>query len=170
MPWIAQKVELRTQQQIILSDIVRSRTARSDHRQRANLILLFAQGLSNTKAGKTVELKKRQAGIWRNRWLSNEEKLLNIETSEHSKPNSLKIAIEEVLSDLPRPGAPVTFSAEQVSKILAVACEDPKDCGLPLSSWSLTSLQQQVIERDIVKTISTSKLHDFLKSGGPKAT
>lgn len=170
MPWTAPDVNLRPRQKALLEEIVSSRTVRSDHRQRAKLILLFNEGISNTQAGKAVGLKNRQTGTWRSRWLLNQATLVEVETNDHAKPKSLRNAIEAVLSDLPRLGAPPTFSAEQISKILAVACEAPQYSELPLSHWTLPALREEVIKRNIVETISTSKLQVFLKSGGVKAT
>ncbi len=117
MPWTAPDVNLRPRQKALLEEIVSSRTVRSDHRQRAKLILLFDEGLSNRQAGKAVGLKNRQTGTWRSRWLLNQATLVEVETNDHAKPKSLRNAIEAVLSDLPRLGAPPTFSAEQISKI-----------------------------------------------------
>lgn len=170
MPWTAPEVNLRPKHKALLENIVTSRTVRSDHRQRAKLMLLFDEGISNAQAGKAVGLKTRQAGTWRNRWLLNQAKLVEVETKGHAKPNGLRNAIEEVLSDLPRSGAPPTFSAEQMSKILAVACEAPQQSDIPLSHWSLPALREEVIKRKIVDNISTSKLQVFLKSGRVKAT
>ena len=168
MPWTAPEVNLRPKQKEILEGIITSRTVRSDHRQRAKLILMCDEGISNTQAGKEVGLANRQAGTGRNRWLLNQTKLIEVELSEYAKPNSLRSEIETVLSDLPRPGTPPIFSAEQISKILAVACEAPQHSELPLSHWSLPALRAEVIKRGIVESISTSKLQVFLKSGGVK--
>jgi hypothetical protein len=49
--------------------------------------------------------------------------------------------VEEVLADEPRPGTPVTFGPEQVVVwIVALACEDPRDCGRPVTHWTPRSL------------------------------
>jgi transposase len=167
--WKAPVVNLRPRQKEILTQIAKSRTARSDHRQRASLILLCDEGFSNNRAGKKVGLTNWQAGNWRKRWLENQDKLIAIETAENTKPNGLLKGIEVVLSDLPRSGAKPTFTAEQIAQILAVACEDPQDSELPLSHWTLEALKNEVINRAIVPTISTSRLQVFLKSGRVKA-
>jgi len=167
--WKAPTVKLRSRQKDILEQIAKSRTARSDHRQRAQLILLCGQGLSNSQAGQQVGMKRQQAGLWRKRWLANQDKLVAIETADDTLPNSLLKGIEEILSDLPRSGAKPTFSAKQVAQILTVACEDPQESDLPLSHWTLEALKREVIKREIVKNISTSRLQVFLKSGGIKA-
>ena len=60
--WKAPELNLRLRQREILKKITKSRTARSDHKQRAELILLFDQGVSNRQAAKKVELSSRQSG------------------------------------------------------------------------------------------------------------
>jgi len=167
--WKAPAVNLRPLQKDILEQIAKSRTGRSDHRQRARFILLCDERFSNNQAGQQVGMKSRQAGHWRKRWLSNQDKLVTIETAQTKHPNGLLKAIEAVLSDLPRSGAPPTFSAEQVARILTVACEDPRQSDLPLSHWTLETLKHEVIKRGIVNSISTSRLQVFLKSGCIKA-
>lgn len=167
--WKAPIVNLRPRQKAVLERIAKSRTARSDHRQRAQLMLLFAQGLSNNRAGEQVGLKSKQAGHWRKRWLAHQDQLIAMEQAQDSHRNSLFEGIQALLSDLPRSGAKPKFSAAQVAQILTLACEDPQDSGLPLSHWTLPALQQTLIQRQIVESISTSRLQVFLKSGGLKA-
>ena len=164
--WKAEPVSLPSSQKALLEQIAKSRVVRNDHRQRAQLILLFDEGLSNRKAASAVGLKPAQAGIWRKRWLENEESLSAIETEESAKSNDLLKGIETVLSDRPRKGTTPTFSAEQIAKILAVACETPQERNLPLSHWTLSSLREEVIRSGIVENISTSRLQVFLKSAG----
>ena len=105
---------------------------------------------------------------WRSRWLKNEQSLLLIDENEIGINYVRKIL--EILSDAQRPGAPNTFTAEQVCKIISVACEQPEDSDLPISHWSLSSLADEVIKRGIVERISHSRLAVFLKSGRYKAT
>lgn len=163
--WKAPAINLSPRQKETLEHLTKSRTARSDHRQRAQLILLFDKGASNTRAAQQIGLKRRQAGTWRLRWLEFQDKLIAIETAQDAKPNALIKGVEEVLSDLPRSGTKPTFSAEQIAQILTVACEDPQESGLPLSHWTLEALKREVIKRKIVDSISTSRLQVFLKSG-----
>jgi transposase len=78
--------------------------------------------------------------------------------------------IEQVLSDAPRPGAPVKFTAEQVTEIVAVACEDPENSGRPVTHWTPRELADEVIKRDIVASISPRQVGRFLKSGGTQTS
>lgn len=40
------------------------------------------------------------------------------------------------LQDAERPGAPATFSLEQVLQLFAIACENPQPYGRPISHWT----------------------------------
>ena len=168
--WKAPDLLLSPSQEKVLKQIAHSRSHRSDHRQRAQLILLFNDGLSNTKAGKQVGLKRHQAGKWRLRWLNNQERLADIEAAQQSNPKEFVQGIIDTLSDLPRSGPKPTFTAEQIALILKVACEDPLETGLPFTQWTLPLLQREVINRGIVKSISVSRLFFFLKSGRAETT
>ena len=82
---------------------------------------------------------------------------------ECAEPHRLREAIVDVLSDAPRPGAPATFTAEQVSQIVALACEPPKLSGRPISHWTLRELRDEAIVRKIVTAISVSQVGRFLQ-------
>ena len=52
-----------------------------------------------------------------------------------------------LLSDLELKRAPVTFTAEQVTQIVALACEDPGSSNRPINSW----MNQKIYQRRINK-------------------
>jgi transposase len=67
-----------------------------------------------------------------------------------------------VLSDAPRSGRPLTFSAEQVTQILAVACEDPQLSNRPISLWTHREITDEVMKRKIVDVISVCQVSRYL--------
>jgi transposase len=67
------------------------------------------------------------------------------------------------LSDLPRSGAPDTFTAEQICQIVALACEDPESHGLPISHWTQQELINEAIEQGIVESMSQSQMCRILR-------
>jgi len=71
----------------------------------------------------------------------------------------------ELRGDLPRPGCPGKFTAEQIAQILAVACEPPEDSGRPVTHWTPTELADEVVHRGIVASISPRHVGRFLKYG-----
>src|SRR4029077_11153176 len=131
-------------------------TASSQFRQRASIILLAFEGLSNPAIAENVGLSRRQVGLWRRRWAIDWDRLIAIECLETRA--ALRRAIEQVLSDEPRPGAPGKFTPEQVVQILAVACEPPEKSGRPITHWTIPELVDEVIKRGIVPSISVAQV------------
>jgi putative transposase len=151
MPGKAAKTIITERQQEILQTLSRSVTAPSHFRQRASIIVLAFDGLRNQDIAARVGLTQRQVGLWRRRWANAWEKLIDIECCESRA--ALRRAIEAVLTDAPRPGAPGKFTPEQVTLILAVACEPPEKSGRPITHWTVQELTDEVIGRGIVGSI-----------------
>ena len=59
--------------------------------------------------------------------------------------------------------SPGTFTAEQVTQILAVACEPPENSGRPIDCWTHRELTDEVIRRRIVPSISVSQVGSYLQ-------
>ena len=134
MPGKAAKTTITERQQEILQTFSRSVTAPSRLRQRASIIVLAFDGLLNQDIAQRVGLTHRQVGRWRRRWADAWNRLVDIECCESRAV--LRRAIEAVLTDEPRPGAPAKFTPEQVTQILAVACEPPEISGRPITHWT----------------------------------
>ena len=142
MPGKAAKITITERQQEILRTLRNAVTAPSRLRQRASIILLAFQGHRNEVIAQQVGLGQGPVGIWRRRWARAFERLIHLECSEtHAK---LRRAIEAVLNDEPRPGAPGKFTPEQVTQILAVACEPPAQSGRPITHWTAHELADAV--------------------------
>ena len=125
MPGKAARITITERQQEILRSYSRSTTAPSRLRQRASIILMAFDGLLNDDIARSVGLIHRQVGRWRRRWANAWGRLISIECSESRA--ALRRAIEAVLGDEPRPGAPGKFTPEQVTRILAAvhrSCAD----------------------------------------------
>lgn len=52
----------------------------------------------------------------------------------------------EALRDAPRSGRPATYTAEQVSEVIATALTKPEDLGLPFACWTLDRLEAYLNE------------------------
>src|SRR4051812_19295208 len=118
-------------------------------------------GLRNHEIAEAVGLVQRQVGRWRRRWANAWEPLIRIECCESRA--HLRRAIKAVLTDEPRPGAPAKFTPEQVTQILAVACEPPGKSGRPITHWTAHELTDEVIRRGIVPSISPSQVSRYLR-------
>jgi transposase len=104
---------------------------------------------------------------WRGRWLEAAAYLAEIEARGTAK--ELEAAVESVLSDQPRSGAPAKFTAEQVCQIIAVACEPPEESGRPVTEWTPRELADEAVKRGIVSSISTRQAERFLKRSRSEA-
>jgi transposase len=161
MPGKAAKVTITERQQRVLEELSRSRTEAPMISQRALIILLAFEGHQNEKISIEVDLERKQVGLWRRRWRDSWEALTRLECLE---PRRLREAVRETLRDAPRSGAPGTFTAEQITQILSVACEAPSLSGRPITQWTQRELRDEVIKRQIVATISESRIGHYLRT------
>jgi transposase len=156
----AAKIVLTEEQESILERIRRSTTAPQRVVQRVGIILLAFAGSLNLDIANKIGLSRKQVGLWRRRWQQSFDALVAIECREtHAE---LRRGIEDVLSDAPRSGSTGTFTAEQLTQILAVACEPPEQSGRPIDRWTHRELADEVIRRGIVPSISVSQVGRYL--------
>jgi transposase len=160
MPGTAAKIRISEKQQIILEELSRSRTVARGVVPRATIMLRGFQGWLNEAIAEEVQLNRQPVGVWRQRWRDTWESLCVWECRE---PQRLREAMLDVLADAPRPGAPPTFTAEQVAQIVALACESPKLSGRPISHWTVTELHDEVLKQNIVPSISRAQVGRFLQ-------
>ena len=91
------------------------------------------------------------------------EQRLSAAEGAGARDKDLVALVIEVLSDRPRPGAPSRFAAEQVTDIIALACDKPSDSGLPVSHWTPPDVAKEAIKRGNVQSISPRQVDRFLK-------
>jgi transposase len=72
------------------------------------------------------------------------------------------------LADAPRSGAPTTYTAEQYTRIVAVALEHPKDSGYPITHWTARELSVEIHKRGIAPGISQRQVQRFLSEADLK--
>ena len=158
-------VTVSTRQRSILDGWVRNK-AGTAHRllERARIVLLAADGVRNAPLSRVLGVNRQRARRWRNRWAAAEQRP---NTAEEKKASDKDLAalINDVLSDEQRPGGPCTFSAEQLTRIIAVACEQPQECGRPVTHWTPKELADEVIQRGLVESISPRHVDRILKGG-----
>jgi putative transposase len=167
MPGMAAKVVITERQQEMLQTMVRSRSCPRGLAHRADIILLAFAGCQNEVIAERLDCERHGVGLWRRRWQQAFPKLVVIECVE--KPAALRDAIEGVLGDLPRAGCGGTFTAEQIARILAVACEPPENSGRPVTHRTSRELADEVIQRGIVPSISARHVGRFLKDSRVEA-
>lgn len=132
--------------------------------ERCAIILLSADGVSNVEQGRVLGVDRQRARRWRTRWSQNRDRLAEAEREGATDKDMAKLLLA-LLSDEPRPGTPPTFTAEQLTHLIAVACETPEECGRPVTHWTPRELADEVIKRGIVETISPRHVDRLLKGG-----
>lgn len=126
--------------------------------------MMSSQGVNYCEQARRLGVDRQRVRRWSRRWAEHEEQLAKAEAKGASE-RDLKTLMLEILSDVQRPGGPVTFSAEQVVQLISVACEPPEESGRPVSHWTPTELAQEVAKRGIVESISPRQVGRFLKGG-----
>jgi len=159
----AAKIELSEREREILKRINIGTHSPLHLRMRTGIILLASDGKSNNRIEKEKKVCGETVTLWRNRYYEAHEELVRVEKEE---PRKLRMTIEKTLSDAARPGAPTTFTAEQVACIIAASCEKPENLGFPFSHWTRPLLRDYVIEKGIVDSISAMQIGRFLKRSG----
>jgi len=160
MPGKAPKVIITERQQEILHQLTHATTTAKRLSQRAQVILLAFERLPNEDSASRVGLERHQVGRWRRRWVQAFDRLVVIECTETRA--ALRRAIEDVLADLPRPGAPGKFTPEQLTQLFALACEPPEQSGRPISHWTARELADEMQQRGLVDSISPSQVQRLL--------
>ncbi len=160
MPGSAARIRVTERHLKILQDIAPSRTATVALVQRATLILRAFDKIDNQDIADEIDLNRNAIGLWRRRWAEAWLRLIEVECTESWA--DLRRAIEDVLSDASRPGNPGKFTAEQVTQILALACEPPEKSGRPITHWTAHEWADEARKRGIVASISASQVNRSL--------
>jgi transposase len=136
-----------------LEKLIHRHTVGQQMALRGRIILAAAEGKPNVHIAQELGVTLDMVRLWRRRWLE-------------LQPISLDdLSIEERLQDLPRPGAPARISADQVSQIVALACEKPEESERPITHWTSREIADEIMRRGIVEQISPRHAARLLKRG-----
>ena len=146
-------IDLAATERHELERLVRRHSTPQQLAVRAQIVLAAANGANNCQIARQLEVSLDMVRRWRERWLA-------------LQPASLDdLPLAERLTDAPRPGKPVRITAEQVAKVVALACEPPADSQRPLSQWTSRELADEITHRGIVDQISGRHAARLLKRG-----
>lgn len=155
-------IVLSPAQQEILEQIVRCQTSEQRLVRRAQILLKAHAGFNNEQIAQALRIDRETVQRWRQRW-SEAAEALALEEAQPITARVFRQRIHSILIDRPRPGTPPTFTSQQVVRIVALACEDPQEAGVPVTEWTPRELAQKARERGIVETISARTVERFLK-------
>ena len=148
-------------QQAILDRWLRQHRAPQALVRRIQILVAAAAGVPNEQIAQQLGCSPKTVRRWRGRWAAAQPDLAAVETDDPA----LRTLIVEVLADAPRPGAPPTFTAEQIVQIITLACTPPADSERPVDAWTPRELADEAAIRHIVTSISPRSVGRFLKAG-----
>src|SRR3712207_651543 len=152
-------------QRAVLERLLRQQTAPHALVRRVKIVLAAASGQRNELIAAQLNCSPTTVRLWRGRWATAEPALAVVEQDACD----LRTTIAAVLADAPRPGAPDTFSAEQIVQIINLACTPPADSGRPVDAWTPRELADEAVKRQIVASISPTSVGRFFKAGRSQA-
>ena len=144
-------VKLEEADREVLEKIIGKHTEKASIVLRAKIILMADEGMKYQNIACKLDIRKGTVTDWTVRWYEKADQ-----------------PVRERLQDLPRPGAPDTFTPEQLCQIIALACESPEDYGRPITHWTQRELAEEVIKQGIVDGISPAYLGRLLKKNDLK--
>ena len=142
---------LSEQEQKELEALVRRHSTPQQVAQRGRMILAAAEGKNNSHIARMVGVSVDTVRSWRMRWIGLQAVSLE------------ELEVRERLTDVQRPGRPSEITAEQMCKIIALACEQPKE--RPISHWTGQEIADEVMRRGILPKISARHAARVLKKG-----
>ncbi len=152
-------------QQAILDGLLRQHSCPQALALRIRIVLGAATGQRNEPLARQLHCTPSTIRKWRARWAAAAAPLAAAEADA----TDLQAVIASVLADAPRPGAPDTFTAEQIIQIINVACTPPAAAGRPVERWTPRDLADEAVQQGIVAAISPRSVGRFLKAGRPHA-
>ncbi len=147
-------IELTPAERAALKALLRQRSAPQQLVLRARIVLAAAAGLNNAQIARDLAVGIDAARLWRRRWLE----------TARADPEAAP-AVAARLGDLPRPGAPGRFTAEQFCQLIAMGCEIPEGSERPISHWTPREIADEAAKRGIVDQISPRHAGRLLKRG-----
>ncbi len=136
-----------------LTQLVRRHTTPQQLALRARIVLAAADGANNSAIARQEGVNVDTVRLWRQRWLG-------------LQPVSLAdLPVVDRLTDAPWSGKPVRISADQVCRIVELACAAPEREGRPISQWTAREIADEVMAQAIVDRISGRHAARLLKRG-----
>jgi transposase len=136
--------ELTPEEQTVIERLVHARTASVRAVERARIIWLSSQRRRVAAIAEELRCDRDTVRLWLKRF------------------NAAGLA---GLVDAPRSGHPPTYSAEQVSEVLAASLTTPTELGQPFASWTLDRLEVYLNEEKGIP-IKRSRIDDLLLAEG----
>jgi transposase len=136
------RISLSSEQAARLQEIVRQPKGEARLHRRAKMVLLAASGESIASIARRIGTNRLRVGQWLRSF------------AEHGI---------EGLGDQPRSGRPPELTALERHQVVAAACQSPRQLGVERDLWSHEALAQALMERGLVRTISSTTIGRILQ-------
>ena len=127
-------IALSTSEEELLQHIQRKRSIPEFQKQRVQIVLAAANGLQNKEIAANYALEVNRIGLWRKRWATQHQ--LWKASSPTLRPAMTESLALQWLADKPGRGRKERITADQRTKIVALARETPEQNGLPITHWA----------------------------------
>jgi len=157
-PWLSER------QRAILHEITASSTSEVRQVERARILLCYETAGASKAVARTLQLQVKTVRKWCRRWGEARGFLHKLEQLPEPLPaHAYRAAVREVLQDSARTGAPDTFTPEQRTQLVKIACEVLDDQDRPTSHWTQEQLALEAHQRGIVDAISRATVGRILR-------
>ena len=153
---------LINRQKKILDILTRSGKTEKRISFRCNVVLLFMDGIPKKEIARKLETTPVTVRKWCKRWERALPRLCDSESLKMSDGKYMKY-VASFFKDAPRPGTPPTFNSEQIARIVALSCEIVDNSDKTFSRRTERGIAEEAACLGIVKKISKSTVHRFLK-------
>lgn len=160
----APQVFLSERQKSILVSYCNKRNISVQEKQRIGIILQAHAGKSDLAISRGLQITPGTVSRWRNRWVNSYEQLREFEQSSIEGSNRELLAkMLEILSDHFRSGAPMRISLKEKQQLVALACKEPRDFGIPITQWNREMLAKVAMAEGMIEKISPRYVSEILK-------
>lgn len=149
----AEPIELNELERKELEQLLKRPSTPQQIALRVKIVLRADKQQSHGEIAKELGITKKMSRLWRGRW---------------RELTAKQVPVVERLLDIPRPGNPGRFTMEQITQLYALACEPPEKYNRPLSHWSARELALEMIQQEIVETISERHVGRLLQEADLK--
>ena len=160
----APSITLHPRQRAILERLARSRTLERRLSERVQIVLGCADGMTCVALAARLRVDSQRVARWRRRFAAARDRLATA-TTDDVPDDQLASVIVGVLDDRERSGSPGKFTAEQWTQLIALACQEPKEFGLPVTHWTPRELALSAQNLGIVASISPRHIARFFGGG-----
>lgn len=162
----APKIELHPRHRDLLQSYLSKSSIPAHYQKRVSILLYIDEGLGVLATSRKLPTSAPTVSKWTKRWLANFDDLCAYEAQQSPSDSALLSRMLAILSDAPRTGSPPRISLSEKEKLMALACQKPKDFGIPLSAWNREMLAKVAIAEGIVEKISGGYVSKILKKSG----